>query len=430
MNKKIVKIVIVIIFTLLFKLDMVNAADDKNYDCIYSQSGKTVFEGGVKLSVKDGKIDNAYYSKTIHFDRSSKKVEIKDSHQFEKFKRENGCPSNVYLISNWAISDDFDLYINQSSYEKIVSKYRSCITCNLKMKKYASLTFDSSSYKAKNDNGGNAACTCFNADKKFKFEYRAIDYTLNTATLTAPETILGNINSVDKFRYIQNYEKNALVVNGFSKTSVDYNYLSNELKNNVCSPYAIVQKGTVGLSYDYELFFSDEGHKQNYINAMGQNNAVVLNCSPSSEVPTSEPEPEPELEPEDKHYDDPDVNMVVTPLNFSLDTYSCGNGYLESIPVTIPVVGKIVYIIIQILVPVILILLGSFDLVKSVMSQKEDDIKKNQQVFFKRLVSAALIFFVFAIVKFIVSVVSSDNSGDIMDCVDCIIRNSDNCKRE
>ena len=107
-------------------------------------------------------------------------------------------------------------------------------------------------------------------------------------------------------------------------------------------------------------------------------------------------------------------------------------GSICSVPKVLEVmrIVNLVISIIRIAVPIILILLGSFDLVKAVIGQKEDEIKKNQQVFIKRLIGAALIFFVFAIVKFVISIVSSDNSGKIMDCVDCIIRNSDNCKRE
>ena len=42
-------------------------------------------------------------------------------------------------------------------------------------------------------------------------------------------------------------------------------------------------------------------------------------------------------------------------------------------------------------------------------------------MFIKRLVSALIIFFVFAIVKLVISLVADDTK--IMDCADCLINN-------
>ena len=109
--------------------------------------------------------------------------------------------------------------------------------------------------------------------------------------------------------------------------------------------------------------------------------------------------------------------------NFKEATVSCGDGYMTNIPSMIPKVVKIAYSLIQILVPIILVIMGSLDLFKGITAQKEDEMKKGQQMFIKRLISAAIIFFVFAIVKIVVSV-ASDNSGKgILDCVECFIEN-------
>ena len=79
-------------------------------------------------------------------------------------------------------------------------------------------------------------------------------------------------------------------------------------------------------------------------------------------------------------------------------------------------------IIIQLLVPILLVIYGTIDLLKGVASQKEDEIKKGQQVFIKRLISGALVFFVIAIVKAIISFAAGQNDGtNIMDCANCFL---------
>ena len=104
---------------------------------------------------------------------------------------------------------------------------------------------------------------------------------------------------------------------------------------------------------------------------------------------------------------------------------SCGEGstMIEKIPSLIPKVVSIAYTMIQIAVPVVLVIMGSLDLFKGISAQKEDEIKKGQQMFVKRLVAAALVFFVFVIVKVVISFVADSSSNSIMDCAQCFIEN-------
>ena len=87
-----------------------------------------------------------------------------------------------------------------------------------------------------------------------------------------------------------------------------------------------------------------------------------------------------------------------------------------------PIVGVVstIYTLIKVAVPLLLIIFGMLDLGKAVISQKEDDIKKQQNVFIKRLIAAALVFFVFAIVQLLVNLVDDSNT-DLMGCVKQII---------
>ena len=66
--------------------------------------------------------------------------------------------------------------------------------------------------------------------------------------------------------------------------------------------------------------------------------------------------------------------------------------------------------IIQIGVPIILIVLGMFDLGKAVVASKEDEIKSAQNLLVKRFIYAIAIFFVVFIVRAVFNVVAG--TGD------------------
>lgn len=89
-----------------------------------------------------------------------------------------------------------------------------------------------------------------------------------------------------------------------------------------------------------------------------------------------------------------------------------------------------IIVVIQIAVPVLLVVFGMMDLVKAVMGQKEDEIKKGQQTLVKRIIAAAIVFFVMVAVRFVVSLV--DDNG-VMDCADCFLngvdKSSGECKK-
>lgn len=111
------------------------------------------------------------------------------------------------------------------------------------------------------------------------------------------------------------------------------------------------------------------------------------------------------------------------------DLLTCGNGMLKNIPSSIPKLIHRIYLVFQIVVPLILIILGSIDFVKSIIAQKEDEIKKGQQIFIKRLIVGVIIFFIFSIVKIVVSLVAdNDKKINIINCASCFINNDENCE--
>ncbi len=100
-------------------------------------------------------------------------------------------------------------------------------------------------------------------------------------------------------------------------------------------------------------------------------------------------------------------------------SYTCGDLDL-TFSGMIPYVVSTIVLIIKIVVPILLIIFGMLDLAKAVMAQKEDEIKKGQQTFVKRIIAAVIVFFVITIVQMIVSFVSNNNNS-IGSCFKCFI---------
>ena len=90
----------------------------------------------------------------------------------------------------------------------------------------------------------------------------------------------------------------------------------------------------------------------------------------------------------------------------------------------IPKTVSLIVFFLQVAVPVLLVIFGSIDLVKAVTSGKEDEIKKAQTVFIRRLITGLLVFFVVVVVKLIFNFANSDdpnNSKSMWNCAACFI---------
>lgn len=110
--------------------------------------------------------------------------------------------------------------------------------------------------------------------------------------------------------------------------------------------------------------------------------------------------------------------------NYDKSTVSCGDGdnMITGIPKLLPQVVSITYTLIQVIIPILLVIFGSLDLVKGITAGKEDEIKKGQKILIKRVIVAAIIFFLIVIVKFLVSIVAdATSSNNITDCIDCFL---------
>ena len=103
-------------------------------------------------------------------------------------------------------------------------------------------------------------------------------------------------------------------------------------------------------------------------------------------------------------------------------TYTCGNlGQVFS--GTFPYFTHIAIVIIKIAIPILLVILGMLDLWKAVAASKEDEIKKGQQMFVKRIVAAVLVFLVTLIVQIVVKFISTTDSEKttVANCMNCFV---------
>ena len=108
---------------------------------------------------------------------------------------------------------------------------------------------------------------------------------------------------------------------------------------------------------------------------------------------------------------------------FILDTYqkiTCGN---VTMPYVVAQITSLIILVIQIVVPLLIIIVGMLDLGKAVVAQKEDEIKKGWQTFFKRLLIGMIVFLVIVFVKFIIGLVAENYE---VNCIDCFVNN--NCQ--
>ena len=106
-----------------------------------------------------------------------------------------------------------------------------------------------------------------------------------------------------------------------------------------------------------------------------------------------------------------------------INILAAGTVDCNTIPSEITDLLRGVVTLIQIGVPIILIIFGMLDMGKAVMSQKEDEIKKNQSLLIKRVIYAIIVFLVIAIVEFVLGFVG-DGAGEALQCIKTIFNRS------
>ena len=80
--------------------------------------------------------------------------------------------------------------------------------------------------------------------------------------------------------------------------------------------------------------------------------------------------------------------------------------------------------VIKIAIPIMLIVFGLIDLGKATIAQKDDEIKKAQTTFVKRIIAAVLVFFVVAIVQLVFGLLNNAQDAGTQNptaCIDCFV---------
>lgn len=105
---------------------------------------------------------------------------------------------------------------------------------------------------------------------------------------------------------------------------------------------------------------------------------------------------------------------------------SCGDA--KDIPPIVPELISYAVNLLKIGTPIILIIVGLVELVKAVAASSEDAIKKAQSKLIKKVVAAVMVFFVIAIVQFVIlKVADSSEVGGIQSCLKCFLNGTGDC---
>ena len=82
-----------------------------------------------------------------------------------------------------------------------------------------------------------------------------------------------------------------------------------------------------------------------------------------------------------------------------------------------------VFFFLKILIPIILIVFGSIDFGKAMLSSKDDEIKKSAKTLVMRAIAGIIIFFIPTILSFVVSLFDKDNiyNGTFKNCTQCML---------
>ena len=123
------------------------------------------------------------------------------------------------------------------------------------------------------------------------------------------------------------------------------------------------------------------------------------------------------------------IVLVSTPVVYAGEYtkyIQCGS---SSLPAPIPGITRAIVLLLQIVLPIIVIVMGSIDFMKAVGSSDPEKIKNGQKQFIKRITAAVIFFLVITIVRLAVTTISNIANEDktIAQCISCLIDSESEC---
>lgn len=106
------------------------------------------------------------------------------------------------------------------------------------------------------------------------------------------------------------------------------------------------------------------------------------------------------------------------------EVVKCGKAEL---PTPIPTIVRTIVNLIKIATPIILIVMGMIDMVRSVAASDEKKMAEAKGKFIKRLLAGAIVFFVVTILQFLIGIVASEDKDDLFNCIECMVSDGSKC---
>ena len=228
-----------------------------------------------------------------------------------------------------------------------------------------------------------------------------------------------------KYNYYLDYYDSSNV-SGFNYSTFDYDSCKMECRDNSCNAYCDAREDTrkcILNSYSNLQFESCKNNYQTKLNdynikygvTSGNDNDDNQNLEALNKC-SNKCSKECENDSECHRYC---YDKCVDAINNPPKKIQCGD---FKVPYLFAKITSTIVTILKIATPIIVILLGSIDFAKGVIAQKEDEIKKGQQIFIRRVILGVLVFLVFVIVQLVIGLVAPNDANENMwNCVDCMI---------
>lgn len=120
------------------------------------------------------------------------------------------------------------------------------------------------------------------------------------------------------------------------------------------------------------------------------------------------------------------LSLFILGITATMNVYAAEKGIncgadIVPIPVETAKIIHNAYILLRIGTPLILVIMGIADFGRAVFGSGDDDIKKKEHRFIKRVISAVLVFLVFSIVEFVFTLLTKAGFSDMTACIDTIL---------